>query len=124
MRPAWRQDHFPLVVYTAGALFDAAVQLTHMCHTAKERGDREALADYRARRNLVRAELLRRCDPVSVTVGSVWEWEPLKPHARERVTVTAVGPSGVESVNTAGRRCWNTLDRWFEAAVLVAPREA
>ncbi len=48
--------------YTHEAVVDALVQLTHMCHTAKERGDAEALADYRARRNLVRAELLRRCE--------------------------------------------------------------
>jgi hypothetical protein len=48
--------------YSFDALFDVAVQLTHMCHTAKERDDREALADYRARRNLVRAELERRCE--------------------------------------------------------------
>lgn len=51
----------PITGYSFDALFTAAMQLTHMCHDAKERGDREALADYRARRNLIRAELERRC---------------------------------------------------------------
>ena len=59
-------------------------------------------------------------------VGSVWEWEPMKDYARERVRVTAVTWNGDE--------CWvqserldgsdsrpNELSRWIEATVLVDP---
>lgn len=57
-------------------------------------------------------------------VGSVWEWEPLSPHARQTVTVTEVRWNGeevwVESESIDGRH-WNTLGRWIEATVLVKP---
>lgn len=58
-------------------------------------------------------------------VGSVWCWEPLKDHARERAIVTAVTWNGeecwVESESLDGKRAWNDLSRWVEATVLVTP---
>ena len=59
-------------------------------------------------------------------VGSIWEWEPLKVHARERVRVTRVWWSGdecwVESERLDGSQGLpNSLDRWVEATVLVEP---
>ena len=61
-------------------------------------------------------------------VGDIWEWEPLKPHAREVVWVTEVQWNGeewwIESEPLAGgRRCWNDASRWVEATVLVTPAE-
>lgn len=54
-------------------------------------------------------------------VGSVWLWEPEKPHARERVVVTAVKWNGeavwVESQSLDGKKHWNEFDRWVEATV-------
>lgn len=59
-------------------------------------------------------------------VGDVWEWEPLKPHARETVTVTEVKWNGdewwIESEGPRGRH-WNSANRWVEAAVLVTPAD-
>jgi hypothetical protein len=68
-------------------------------------------------------------------VGSIWEWEPLKPNARETVRVTRVWWTGdecwVESETVAygpeygypkvPRTAGNELDRWVEATVLVTP---
>lgn len=69
-------------------------------------------------------------------IGSIWHWEPMKSHASQRVIVTDVNiaPDGevrVESGPPMGlsrgvmpkARCWNTLSRWMEAAVLVEPAE-
>lgn len=57
--------------------------------------------------------------------GDVWEWEPLKPHARETVRVTAVHWNGeawfIESYGSSGFR-WNEASRWVQATVLVTPR--
>lgn len=50
-------------------------------------------------------------------------WEPLKDHAREQVTVTAVTWNGaecwVESEGADGKRARNDLSRWVEATVLM-----
>lgn len=58
------------------------------------------------------------------SVGQVWEWEPLKPHARETVTVTEVRWNGdewwIESEGAGGRRYWNEASRWVEATVFVS----
>ena len=62
---------------------------------------------------------------IAPRVGSVWEWEPLKAHARERCRVTAVRWNGketwVECENSSGKKAWNELSRWVEATVLVEP---
>lgn len=63
--------------------------------------------------------------PLSVREGSVWCWEPLKPHAAE-CTVTATRWNGEEwwiELETGRDRArhWNELDRFVEAAVLVRP---
>lgn len=60
------------------------------------------------------------------TVGSVWEWEPLSPHARETVRVIEVVWNGEEvwittEMVAGGKRSSNDLSRWVEATVLVAP---
>lgn len=59
-------------------------------------------------------------------VGDVWEWEPLKPHARQTVTVTALRWNGeawfIESEGPGGR-FWNEASRWVQATVLVTPAE-
>lgn len=64
---------------------------------------------------------------IAPAVGSVWEWEPLSPHARDTVTVTRVHWNGeecwVESRNSKGKLCWNELDRWVEATVLIETPE-
>lgn len=59
-------------------------------------------------------------------VGSTWEWEPLKDHARCTVVVRSTRWNGeewwIESVDrNGGVACWNSLDRWVEATVLVDP---
>lgn len=58
-------------------------------------------------------------------VGDVWEWEPLKPHARATVAVTEVKWNGeewwIESAGPDGSRYWNDASRWVEATVLVTP---
>jgi hypothetical protein len=67
-------------------------------------------------------DLLRGIAP---RAGSVWEWEPLKPHARTTVTVVASKWNGeacwVETMTPDGKLQWNELDRWVEAAVLIRP---
>lgn len=67
-------------------------------------------------------QLLRDIAP---RVGGTWMWEPLKPHARERTRVTDVRWNGEEvwvgSESAGGKRAWNELSRWVEAAVLVEP---
>jgi len=66
----------------------------------------------------------REAETMLPGVGDVWEWEPLKPHARETVTVTEVTWNGeewwIESEGNSGRH-WNSASRWVEATVLVAP---
>jgi hypothetical protein len=68
----------------------------------------------------------REAEPMLPNVGDVWEWEPLKPHARETVTVTDVRWNGeewwIESEGQSGRR-WNSSGRWAEATVLVTPAD-
>lgn len=67
-------------------------------------------------------EVLGRLVP---RIGSLWEWEPLAPHARVRCFVTAVEWNGeecwVEAEFGYGRKAWNELGRWMEAAVLISP---
>jgi hypothetical protein len=74
---------------------------------------------------LVGMEIPKILHDIAPTIGSVWEWEPLKPHARETVTVTAVTWNGeecwVETEGAGGKRHWNDLSRWVEATVLIAP---
>lgn len=65
---------------------------------------------------------------VTPRVGSVWHWEPMKPHASVRVVVTDVKWNGeevwVESASGEGEpKFWNSLDRWVEATVLVSAPE-
>lgn len=71
-------------------------------------------------------------------VGSVWEWEPLNSRCRDLVRVTDVKWNGdecwIESESMIRNiylnpdpnkdRCWNTLGRWVQAAVLVDVDEA
>ncbi len=63
-------------------------------------------------------------ETVCPMIGSVWTWEPDKPHARCEVTVTAIRWNG-EEAHVESRdsdkleRVWNTLSRWIEAAVYV-----
>jgi hypothetical protein len=47
-----------LSTYSAEALVDAIIRLTHMTRTA---GTAARAADYRAQRNVARRELLKRC---------------------------------------------------------------
>jgi hypothetical protein len=69
-------------------------------------------------------EVLRWLVP---TVGSVWLWEPEKPHARTVLTVTKVEWKGeavwVTAREASGVEYPNELDRWVEATVLVRPAE-
>lgn len=57
-------------------------------------------------------------------IGTVWEWEPLKDYARQKVRVTAVTWNGDECwvtselLNGTDARL-NELSRWVEATVLV-----
>lgn len=72
-------------------------------------------------------EVLR---PLVPSVGSVWLWEPMSPHAWEVVRVTDVIWNGeevmVESeplkpsalVMADGPKVWNDFGRWIEATVL------
>lgn len=57
-------------------------------------------------------------------VGSVWEWEPLKDHARCTVEVTDLRWNGEEWWVTSrdvssDETALNSLDRWVEATVLI-----
>lgn len=56
-------------------------------------------------------------------VGSIWIWEPLKPHARQKARVTAVRWNGeevwVEAANERGQLTWNELSHWVESTVLL-----
>lgn len=72
--------------------------------------------------------------PGPIREGSVWVWEPFKPHACQEVRVVAVelrsGEWWVQTENTAsnngsvvGARSWNELDRFVEACVLVRPAQ-
>lgn len=59
-------------------------------------------------------------------VGSVWIWEPLKPHARCVAVVTATKWNREEvwiesDTVPESKRVWNDLSRWIEATVFVAP---
>lgn len=68
----------------------------------------------------------REAETMLPGVGDTWEWEPLKPHARETVVVTAVKWNGDEwMIETSGPRGrhWNTASRWVEATVLVRPAD-
>lgn len=72
-------------------------------------------------------EILR---PLCPEVGSIWDWEPNKPHATARVKVKRVEWNSeevwIEAVDldlATGRPGWNTLARWIEAAVLRTPAE-
>jgi hypothetical protein len=66
--------------------------------------------------------------PCPVRVGGVWQWEPLKPDAREDIRITGTHWNGEEwwiatrSLKT-GKAHRVELDRFIEAAVLVAPPE-
>jgi hypothetical protein len=58
-------------------------------------------------------------------VGSVWWWEPEKPHARALVQVDEVEFNGEEWVvwcsdpnDKSAEWYWNELSRWVEATVL------
>jgi hypothetical protein len=57
--------------------------------------------------------------------GSVWDWEPAKPHAAVRLVVTAVKWNGEEwwvtTEDASGKEAWNDLGRWVEATVMVEP---
>lgn len=68
----------------------------------------------------------REAETMLPAIGDVWEWEPLKPDARETVTVTEVKWNGdewlIESEGARGRH-WNSASRWVEAAVLVTPAD-
>jgi hypothetical protein len=61
---------------------------------------------------------------LAVREGSVWCWEPLKPHATETARIVETRWNGeewwIKSVGHSGET-WNTLDRWVEACVLVKP---
>jgi hypothetical protein len=72
--------------------------------------------------------------PLPIRVGTAWAWEPLKPHARQDVRITATRWNGeewwIETENltttrysAAGARCWNELDRFVEATVFLGPAE-
>lgn len=66
----------------------------------------------------------REAQTMLPNVGEVWEWEPLKPHARQTVTVTEVKWNGDEwwiETDGPGGRHWNEASRWVEATVLVTP---
>jgi hypothetical protein len=72
-----------------------------------------------------RHELPKVLRGIAPEVGSVWRWEPEKPHARCTVVVTAVTWNGEECwVETVAldddRAAWNSLDRWVEATVFLA----
>ena len=47
--------------FSADALVDAVIRLTHRVHTYDEAGHDDLAANARAQRDLARAELLRRC---------------------------------------------------------------
>lgn len=70
------------------------------------------------------AERLGMVKPPLPTIGSVWVWEPEKPHAREIVTVVDVSFNGdewwVSSRNADDVLARNSLDRWVEATVFHA----
>lgn len=73
-------------------------------------------------------------------IGSMWLWEPEKPHARMLVRVTSVWWNDISnealvesetvqdlsngSFPTPVGRHWNDFSRWIEATVLVAPENA
>jgi hypothetical protein len=63
--------------------------------------------------------------PLPIAVGSRWVWEPLKPHAREVVTIIAIKWNGeewwitTETESADRQRAWNDLDRFVEACVLL-----
>jgi hypothetical protein len=70
--------------------------------------------------------------PGSIREGSLWVWEPLKPHVRQTVRVTTVEYRGggwwvlTENITASqddpvGVRHWNELDRFVEACVLLQP---
>lgn len=95
---------------------------------ADERAD-ELIGRYQtalkaAHREKVLREAVPRL-PLSVRVGSVWCWEPLKPDATERVAVTGTRWNGeewwIEAEGRDGRRHENELGRFVEACVLVEP---
>jgi hypothetical protein len=50
-----------LSTYSAEALVDAIIRLTHRVHVYDEAGVDDAADNARAQRDLARAELLRRC---------------------------------------------------------------
>lgn len=61
---------------------------------------------------------------IAPQVGSVWEWEPLKPWARMRCRVTEVVWNGEEAwvrcEGEDGIEYLNELSRWVEATVMVS----
>ena len=105
---------------------------------ARPLGDmRRALADLLAERDALAVEVDHFRPAALPVVGSVWRWEPEKPHAREAVIVTAVRWNGEEwlvecdrlnepptfvkaPLTPAGKPVWNDLSRWVEATVFVA----
>ncbi|WP_158691029.1 hypothetical protein [Streptomyces sp. 351MFTsu5.1] len=72
--------------------------------------------------------------PLPIREGTVWCWEPLKPHARCDVRITETRWNGEEwlvecemltadQYTPAGSRYWNELDRFIEAAVFRGDEE-
>jgi hypothetical protein len=107
------------------AIVDTAAGKQHSDDGAVMRCLAEVLAIHE--RDVLQAHAQRLL--ASVQLGSVWCWEPLRPDLCTRVLITGLEWNGEEwmvriqsrSGLVWGEAAWNTLGRFTEAAVLIAP---